>query len=88
MAEDRLAPLQIAADALEVDDAAADDLGGGDGLGLDPAAHHVLGDLFQAEHLGEYRLGAEWSGAEIRNFLSGSGDREPHYSRIFHTKSL
>ena len=84
MAEDRLAPLQIAADALEVDDAATADLGGGEGLGLDPAAHYVLGDLFQAQHLGEDRLRAEWSGAEIRDFLSGSGDGEPHYSRLFH----
>lgn len=59
LAEDRLAPLQITADAMEVDDATAADLGGEDGLGLGPATHYVLGDLFQAQHLGEYRLGAE-----------------------------
>ncbi|MCY1282690.1 hypothetical protein D9M70_315360 [compost metagenome] len=45
LAKDRLAPVEVAADALEVDDAAAADLHGGDGFGFNPAAHHVLGDL-------------------------------------------
>ena len=69
-----LDPVQIAADAVEINDTGVADLGGGDGLGLDPATHHAFGDLFQAQHLGEDGLGAERSGTKIRDFLSSSGE--------------
>ncbi|MCY1365229.1 hypothetical protein D9M69_520680 [compost metagenome] len=73
---------------MEVDDAAAADLGGGDGVGLDPAAHHVLSDVVDAQHLGQDELRAERCVAEIGDALWAPFEGEPHYSRLFHIKLL
>ena len=64
LAEHRLAPLDVAADAVQVDDAAAADLHGREGVGLHPAAHHVFGDLLDAHHFGQHELSAERCFAE------------------------
>lgn len=88
LAEDRLTPVEVAADFVEVDDAAAADLGGRHGLGFNPATHHVFRYVLQAEHLREDRLGAERSSAEVRDFLHRTCDGEPHYSRLFHGFAL
>lgn len=84
LAEDRLAPVQVAADFVEVDDAAAANLRGRHGLGFDPATHHVFRDVLQPQHLSEYRLGAKRSGTEVRDLFHRACDGEPHYSRLFH----
>ena len=73
---------------MEVDDAAAADLGGWDGLGFDPAAHRVLGDVIDAQHLGQDELRAERCVAEIGDALWAPFEGEPHYSRLFHIKLL
>ncbi len=73
---------------MQVDDAAAADLHGGDGCRLDPAAHHVLGDDFDAQHLGQDELCAERCVAEIGDADGIPFEGEPHYSRLFHTNSL
>lgn len=88
LAEDRLAPVKVAANFVEVDDAAAANLGGWHGLSFDPAAHHVFRDVLQTQHLSEYRLGAEWSGTEVRDLFHRPRDGEPHYSRLFHGFTL
>jgi len=59
LAEHRLAPLDIAADAVQVDDAAAADLHGREGVGFHPAAHHVFGDLLDTHHFSQHELRAE-----------------------------
>lgn len=75
-------------DAAELNGSAEANLGGRHDLSFDPVAHHVFGDVFQVQHLSEYRLGAEWSGTEVRGLFHCTCDGEPHYSRLFHTKSL
>lgn len=88
LAEDCLAAVQVPADAVQVDDPAAADLGGGDGLGLDPAAHGVLGDFFEAEHFSQDELRAERCVAEIGDAYGIPFEGKPHYSRLFHIKLL
>ena len=73
---------------MQVDNAAAADLHGRDGLRLDPAAHHVRGDVFDAEHFGENHLGTERRITEVGDALCVSLCVEPHYSRLFHVDDL
>ena len=50
---------------MEVDDAAAADFHGRDGVGFDPAAHDVFGDLVEAHHFGQDLLRAERRVTEV-----------------------
>lgn len=59
LAEHRLAPFNVAADAVQVDDAAAADLHGREGVGFHPTAHHVFGDLLDTHHFSQHELRAE-----------------------------
>ncbi|MCY1369102.1 hypothetical protein D9M69_561210 [compost metagenome] len=70
---------------MEVDDAAAADLGGWDGLGFDPAAHCVFGDVVDAQHLGQDELCAERRVAKIGDAFRVPFEGKPHYSRLFHS---
>ncbi|MNR44982.1 hypothetical protein D3C85_1637900 [compost metagenome] len=73
---------------MEVDDAATADLGGRDGLGFDPAAHYVFGDVLHAQHLGQDELRAERRAPEIGDAFGIPFEGEPHYSRLFHGFTL
>lgn len=86
-AEDGLAPVEVAADAVEVDDAAAADFHGREGVGLYPATHYVITDLLQAHHLSQDLLRAERRVAEIGYALGISFKRKPHYTRLFHVNT-
>ncbi|MCY1429308.1 hypothetical protein D9M71_452220 [compost metagenome] len=55
---------------------------------LHPAAHYILGDLLDAQHLSQGELGAEGGIAEIIDALGLSFEREPHYARLFHVLCL
>lgn len=88
LAEDRLAPVEVTANTVQVHHAATANLGSRDRLGLHPAPHHVFRDVLQAQHLGEDRLRAERRGAEVRDPLHSTCDGEPHYSRLFHGFAL
>lgn len=88
LAEDRLAPVEVTADTVQVHHAATANLGSRDRLGFHPAPHHVFRDVFQAQHLREDRLRAERRGAEVRDLFHSTCDGEPHYSRLFHVFPL
>ena len=64
LAEHRLAPLDVAADAVQVDHAMTTDLYGRERVGFDPAAHHVFSDFLDAHHFSQHVLRAERSFSE------------------------
>lgn len=70
---------------MQVDDAAPADLHGGDGVALDPAAHHVLGDLSETQHFSQDELRAERCIAEGGDTHGIPFIGKPHYSRLFHS---
>lgn len=84
-AENRFASVEVAADAVQVDDAVTADFHGRDGVAFDPAAHHVFGDLLHAQELSQHVFRAERCVAEIRYTLGVSRNRKPHYTRLFHS---
>jgi hypothetical protein len=87
-AEDGFASVEVAADAVQVDDAVTADFHGRDGVAFDPAAHHVFGDLLHAQELSQHVFRAERCVAEIRYALGVSRNRKPHYTRLFHANVL
>lgn len=87
-AEHGFAPVEVAADAVEVDYTAAANLDGGNGGGLNPATHNVRRDQLCAEHVDQNLLRAKRRVTEIGNALRVPFDVEPHYTRLFHGFNL
>lgn len=83
-AEHCFATVEVATDAVQVDHAAAANLDGWEGVGLNPAANHVRGDQVGAEHIHQHLLRAERRVAEIGYALGIPLERKPHYTRLFH----
>lgn len=72
---------------MQVDDTAAADFHGREGVGFDPAANNIFRDLVEAHHFGQDLLRAERRVAKIGYALGISCKRKPHYTRLFHVNA-